>query len=422
MKTDDELRAAIDGVWTDPDSPYRHGPMPGAAPARHPPGWNDPLPSGWDEVPPADEAPGKKPTGSARPLRWLWADDVRIDLDEIDLVAELLPTEGLTVEYGPSGCGKTFLSVDLACHVAAGRPWYERAVTAGPVIYVAAEAPASVEKRVTAWKWRHEVTRLDLAIVQSSVDLLSGDAEAIVAVGKSIEAERGRVALVVIDTLARAMVGNENAPEDMGAFVAGCGAIREALNCHVLVVHHCGKDEARGARGHSSLRAATDIELEVAEGEDGIRTAKVTKHRDEASGGVFAFKLDVVELGVNRHGRTVTTCVAAETDAPTGHARDARQERPLSAVGKIALDGLLKAVIAVGAKPPAHDETQGVLRAVTLDQWRTYFRQVGGFTEDEAKGSSFRMSWKRGREAAIGRGKAKVWGDFAWLASKGQRS
>jgi RecA-family ATPase len=262
----------------------------------------DDLPPHIDDSPLHNRECQAKPTGRERSLKWQWADDV-----EIDLVAELLPTQGLTVAYGPSGCGKTFFAVDLACHVASGLSWYERAVTAGTVVYVAAEAPASVEKRVTAWKWRHEVTRLDVAVVQSSVDLLAGDAEAIVAVGKDMEADRGKVALVVIDTLARAMVGNENAPEDMGAFVAGCGIIQEALGCHVLVVHHCGKDEARGARGHSSLRAATDIEIEVAEGEEGTRTAKVTKHRDEATGGVFAFKLDVVELGTNRLGRTVTT-------------------------------------------------------------------------------------------------------------------
>jgi hypothetical protein len=37
----------------------------------------------------------------------------------------------------------------------------------------------------------------------------------------------------------------------------------------VLVVHHCGRDAARGAGGHSSLRAETDAELEITRnGED----------------------------------------------------------------------------------------------------------------------------------------------------------
>ena len=55
------------------------------------------------------------------------------------------------------------------------------------------------------------------------------------------------------------MNGNENSPEDMGKYVASCGRIREAGGTHVMVVHHCGKDLAKGARGHSSLRADTAI-------------------------------------------------------------------------------------------------------------------------------------------------------------------
>lgn len=131
-------------------------------------------PPGFDDVPPAGEprprgAPGG--AGTAPSLRFVWADDIALDLDSVDLVAELLPTQGLTVAYGPSGCGKTVFAVDLACHVASGLQWYGRAIEAGPVISVAAEAPASVEKRVTAWKWRHEVDQLDVAIVQAGVDL-----------------------------------------------------------------------------------------------------------------------------------------------------------------------------------------------------------------------------------------------------------
>src|SRR4029450_8369862 len=98
---------------------------------------------------------------------------------------------------------------------------------------------------------------------------------------------------------------------------AACGRIRDAATTHVLVVHHSGKDQARGARGHSCLRAATDVELEVTNGEAG-GCIKVTKHRDEAGGRSFGFKLETVELGTNAKGRTITTCVAAACDPPEG--------------------------------------------------------------------------------------------------------
>ena len=72
------------------------------------------------------------------------------------------------------------------------------------------------------------------------------------------------MALVVIDTLARALAGgNENAPEDMGALIGNAKRIQEATGAAVLFVHHSGKDTSRGSRGHSSLKGAADLEIEV---------------------------------------------------------------------------------------------------------------------------------------------------------------
>jgi hypothetical protein len=72
------------------------------------------------------------------------------------------------------------------------------------------------------------------------------------------------VRLVVIDTLARAMAGgNENSSEDMGLAVKSIDAVKNASGAHVGIVHHSGKNEAMGARGHSSLRAAVDTEVEL---------------------------------------------------------------------------------------------------------------------------------------------------------------
>src|SRR6185369_16098598 len=111
------------------------------------------------------------------------------------------------------------------------------------------------------------------------------------------------------------MTGNENSPEDMGRFVSSCDRLREAGECHVMVVHHCGKDTAKGARGHSSLRAATDVEGEVTKGEGGVRVLTIRKNRDGEEGAAYAFNLETVELGENAKGRMLTTCVAAKTEA-----------------------------------------------------------------------------------------------------------
>jgi hypothetical protein len=77
-----------------------------------------------------------------------------------------------------------------------------------------------------------------------------------------------------------------------------------------MLVHHCGKDEARGSRGHSSLRAAVDTEIELHRPEGGnVTTARVTKQRDLEGGQLFPFSLEPMNLGVNRWGEVVSSCV-----------------------------------------------------------------------------------------------------------------
>ena len=43
--------------------------------------------------------------------------------------------------------------------------------------------------------------------------------------------------------------GNENGADDMGAFVRHCDRLRAQSRAHVLIIHHAGKDEGRGAAG-----------------------------------------------------------------------------------------------------------------------------------------------------------------------------
>jgi hypothetical protein len=322
---------------------------------RRPPGGGGGGGTGQANGSAADAAPN---------LDVVWAEDIKIedDLGGGGAIDGLLPCVGMVVMYGDSNTGKTFVAVDMACHVAAGLPWRGLEVEQGVVIYVAAEAPASLKRRIWAWKQRHpEVERLPLLVVQSTVDLLNGSTDELVKLIKQITDRGERVAMVVIDTLARSMTGNENSAEDMGKYVSSCAKIREAGGSLPFVVHHTGKDLARGARGHSSLRAATDVELEVTPGQ-----VKVTKERDEAGGHTYGFKLDVIELGQNAKGRMVTTCVAVDGEAP---AKAAKKTINLKPAQKVMLDCLHAALVDLGREPPPHRDIPRGVKAVTFEQW-----------------------------------------------------
>lgn len=222
------------------------------------------------------------------------------------LIEGLLDREAMSVWYGESNSGKTFVLLDAAWHIAAGRQWAGMPVHGGAVAYVAAEGGRGVLKRVRALKERYpEAGEVPLCLIPCPVDLLRPDADlrALAAAIKDIEASKGKVGLIVIDTLSRAMAGgNENSPDDMGAFVKHLDALRRAIGAHIAVVHHTGKDKAKGARGHSLLRAATDTEVEI-----GDRTLTVTKQRDMDGDLTLGFTLKPARLGAVG-GREITSC------------------------------------------------------------------------------------------------------------------
>ncbi|MBR0647444.1 helicase RepA family protein [Plastoroseomonas hellenica] len=266
------------------------------------------------------------------PLPLTWFHEIAPELEAREIVQGLLGEQTAIVVYGASNVGKTFWTTDLALHVAAGRRWCGRRVAQGGVIYCALEGGRGFQNRVTVWKRRHgmEDARIPFAAIRASLNLLEPEADPrrLVDAAREVAARMEMPAtLIVIDTLARAFGGgDENGPEDMGALIRNMDMIREATGAAVLFVYHSGKDQARGARGHTSLRAAVDTEIEVTADKEGAgKTATTVKQRDLEKGEGFPFTLKRVELGRNQHGEPVTSCVV---EAGTGMLAGGPQRDP----------------------------------------------------------------------------------------------
>jgi putative DNA primase/helicase len=254
-----------------------------------------------------------------------------------ELVQGLLTVGSSSVVYGDSNSGKTFFVVDLCCAIARGVEWMGRKTEPGLVIYLASEAPASIKTRIQAYQMHHGCTVPNFAIVQVPVNFYERNADVtnIIKLVQYAEATFGQKARIIVgDTLARISAGaNENSGEDMGPVMARFDALSKASGAHVMVIHHNGKDAAKGARGWSGIRAHIDTEIELSD-ENGLRKASITKQRElPGKGNEIVFKLQVVPIGKTKWGDDATTCVVVQ-DEETQHQSELNVERETEAVFK----------------------------------------------------------------------------------------
>ncbi|HQS15451.1 helicase RepA family protein [Reyranella sp.] len=359
------------------------------------------------------EAPHK---GNGLPIKY-WSDlDAVVAPDR--LVKRLLGTTALTLIYGEPGSGKTFLATDLMMHIALGRPWFGRAVTPGAVLYVACEGTAGISNRLEAIRRRHDLpAQVPIAVVPAVVNLGPGgrDAERVIEAAAAVEAKTGKaVRLVVIDTLARAMGGgDENTSQDMGAFIAACDKIRIDTGATVLIVHHKGKAQGSGARGSSSLIGAVDTAIEV-EKRDGARVATVVKQKDGAEGDELGFDLDIVEVGKDEDGESITTCIVQPSDSI------AKQRPKLSPVEKRAIDVLLNVTVDHPVAKENYRDSLG--NSVTgpnvtptkIESFREGLKSAGVTDRDNSQNE--RQQWRRITTNLANKGVLVISGDLCWKA------
>jgi len=184
----------------------------------------------------------------------IWYADIRPSLISNYLIKGVVYRETNVLMIGDSGAGKTFLAVDMSLCVAAGLPWRGRKTKRGLVIYCAAEAGASIARRVEAWRLNHQVFDADFAVRTLPLNLLDqAGAAKLIDLCAQVARERGPISMIVVDTVSRSMPGaDENSAETMTEYVRVCDSLRAATGAAVVLVHHKGKDSSRGARGHSS--------------------------------------------------------------------------------------------------------------------------------------------------------------------------
>lgn len=237
------------------------------------------------------------------------------------LIKNLLQKGSHAVLYGAPGEGKTFVALDLAYHVAAGREWHGHRVAQGLALYLAFEGVGGLSRRGAALMAHYGAEDVPLYVQPADYNLREPAGRR--ALGEMLATLPARPALIVIDTLARAMKGgDENSAQDMGALNDAVGALIASTGACVLLIHHSGKNKASGARGSSALLGAVDTEIEVADSQ-----IAPTKQRDVEMASPIGFHLHPIMLGVDEDGDEITSCVVMPAAAVKAKVRGLRGQQ-----------------------------------------------------------------------------------------------
>ena len=158
---------------------------------------------------------------------------------------------GTAVMFGESGIGKTFEALEIGLSVQTGQPSQGRATLQGAVVYVPGEGLAGMKARVGAWKCSRDFKgRAGIHFTKRTVNLL--DEADVKAFCDSIAPLKP--VLVIIDTLARAMVGgDEDGSKDMGVVIDTIVRMAAFLNATILLLHHPVKKKPFVERGFERL-------------------------------------------------------------------------------------------------------------------------------------------------------------------------
>lgn len=321
------------------------------------------------------------------PMIYTMARDITPNLESNDFVKGLLGENQLSVIYGESNCGKTFFMTDLGFHVSMGREWRSRRVDQGGLIYAALEGSYGLKNRVAAYRMTHGLDGALFAMVATQIDFLNPEGN----IGEFIDCikraadEMGSCKMVVIDTLARAMAGgDENSGQDMGMLVYHADRIRYETGAHVSFVHHSGKNRALGARGHSSLRAAVDTEIEISRDEGAnFSTIRIPKQREMEADSEMFFTLEKVSIGISTRNEEITSCVVGLIDG--SDKKKSTKSSDLTPMQEFVLEAVVQAMINHGEiRRPFSDGPS--MRCITYKHLKDQL-EASGYKEmvDESK-------------------------------------
>jgi hypothetical protein len=319
------------------------------------------------------------------------------------VVRDLLNFGMIGLITGVPNAGKSPLALDLAAHIAIGKPWQGRKVKQGLVVYIATEGWTAFDNRLEAIRREHFHDYPDPPFVQAPLHLnlrtppkgfITSLIEETLSYSKHYQLPP---ALIVVDTLSPTLGGGTDRDDDVArAVIDNARQLCEGTGAALAFVHHPTKAADSDYRGSSVWIDDTDFLIKVdMDNRRDVRTVTTPRVKETAAIEPLSFRIRNVALGNDDEGDPIGTVVVdwlagmEELDGFRSRGDDA------------ALDAIEEAY----SSDPA-----GIGYTDWMHAWAMEMGRVGKVGLEKGAKSEFNNTLARLRkEGLVERGRSKKW-------------
>lgn len=335
-----------------------------------------------------DDADAKEP-------RFMWADEFCQNRAELDwLIDKYVPACSVGLLFGDSEAYKSFLLIDMAGHIATGKPWRGQEVQQGNVLFIAGEGGNGLRTRIKAWFEKYDEPMRNFAV--STVPLELCDPKHADLLISDIRQFIGNesFSFIVLDTLNTHFgAGDENATSDMTRFRLAALKLSQATGATVAISHHCGHQDKTRSRGNISLHNGIDWEFKLERSGD-YTTLTGTKMKDAPTPPPLSWTLAQQPLQwADKHGNPINGAVLEPAETQVRESQSTQRGKPMTGKASIALDALRTALMQHGV------EERGIV-TVAKDQWRQAAYKAGISASDSTQDAK-RKAFNRARDGLV---------------------
>ena len=335
------------------------------------------------------------------------------------LINDILETDSHGILGGSSMAFKTFVAIRLAHSICTGKPFMGHEVFySGKVLMACGEGQSAFSRRIKAVKILEGDFNNNLMVLNEPVRI---DNKADMARFKQAIKEFNP-ALVIFDTFASLVSDtDENSPSDTGRTLR---LIKETCrNNHTssLIIHHHGKDAARGLRGASNFTNDVDYTFSLERQEDSmITTLTCKKMKDGDSFEEINMEACVVEVGLERQdGKQATSLIIKQADSSVVK----KPKKRMSLNEDKTLFALRKAIERDGIVPPQSiielfDVTPENMppKVVNIESWREVaYQSITVDSQPEKMQNAKKITFQRCRNSLEKSYLIGLHGSYAWL-------